>query len=144
MSNFLQCPYEKSHQILEARMQFHLIRCRRNHPNARKGVCPFNVTHIFNEAELEFHLKACPDRVKHDNYCNVDKAPTKPTTPPPKPEYVSTENWDDEPPVPSYNPTEYARNAPVLRSLSGAKPSDRKKFRQEERVRLRNRLDYDK
>uniref|UniRef100_A0A1B0B787 CHHC U11-48K-type domain-containing protein n=1 Tax=Glossina palpalis gambiensis TaxID=67801 RepID=A0A1B0B787_9MUSC len=137
----LQCPYVKSHKILEWRMQFHLIRCRRNHPNAPKVVCPFNVTHVLNEAELKFHLNVCPDRAKHDNYCCVDKAPTKPTTPPPKHKYESTENWDDEPAVPSYNPTEYAKKAPVLRSISGAKPSERKKFREEERARLRNRLD---
>uniref|UniRef100_A0A1B0G8S2 CHHC U11-48K-type domain-containing protein n=1 Tax=Glossina morsitans morsitans TaxID=37546 RepID=A0A1B0G8S2_GLOMM len=103
MSNLLQCPYEKSHQILESRMQFHLIRCQRNHPNAPKGVCPFNVTDVFNDAELEFHLKT--------------------TTSPPKPKYESTENWDDEPPVRSYNPSEHARKAPVLRSFPGTEKS---------------------
>lgn len=40
--------------------------------------------------------------------------------------------------VPTYNPQEYVRNAPVLRTLNLARPSERNKFRDEERHRLAN------
>ncbi|XP_037882798.1 gametocyte-specific factor 1 homolog [Glossina fuscipes] len=132
----LQCPYDKAHQILESRMQVHLGRCRRNHAAVPKVLCPFNVTHILNKPELEFHVRSCPDRKTFENFCNIDKAPTKAGKPPPVPEYQCPENWDEEPRVNTYNPREYVSEAPILRSLNGAKPSDRKKFRQEERLRL--------
>uniref|UniRef100_A0A1A9W8I4 CHHC U11-48K-type domain-containing protein n=1 Tax=Glossina brevipalpis TaxID=37001 RepID=A0A1A9W8I4_9MUSC len=137
----LQCPYNKSHQILESRMQVHLGRCRRNYAGVRKVTCPFNVTHILNESELEFHVRICANRKAFEIYCNESSSLNKATAPPTLPEYHCTENWDDEPPVASYNPREYVSKAPVLRSLNGAKPSDRKKFRQEERLRLQGKLD---
>ncbi|KAL9884964.1 gametocyte-specific factor 1 homolog [Glossina fuscipes fuscipes] len=136
----LQCPYDKAHQILESRMQVHLGRCRRNHAAVPKVLCPFNVTHILNKPELELHVRSCPDRKTFENFCNIDKAPTKAGKPPPVPEYQCPENWDEEPRVNTYNPREYVSEAPILRSLNGAKPSDRKKFRQEERLRLQGKL----
>uniref|UniRef100_A0A1A9WV75 CHHC U11-48K-type domain-containing protein n=1 Tax=Glossina brevipalpis TaxID=37001 RepID=A0A1A9WV75_9MUSC len=136
MTEYVQCPYERSHRIVESRMQYHLGRCRRNHLDVPKVICPFNVTHVLNEPELEFHVKICSDRKKFEVFCNVDKVPTKMATPPPVPKYESMENWDDEPAVATYNPTQYASEAPVLRTLNGATPSERKQFRERERLRL--------
>lgn len=51
--DLLECPYDKHHRILKHRMQVHLIKCRRNHPNVNKAICPFNVTHVLNEPELK-------------------------------------------------------------------------------------------
>ena len=55
--NLLECPYDKTHRILKHRMQVHLIKCRRNHPNEEKVACPFNTTHILNKEELEVSRK---------------------------------------------------------------------------------------
>ncbi|XP_073835401.1 gametocyte-specific factor 1 homolog [Musca autumnalis] len=133
--DIIECPYEKHHQILRSRMQVHLVRCRKNHPNEKKVTCPFNVTHVLNEPELEFHLSCCAERTTFENYRNTEPAPTRPTIPPPMPQYQSEDNWDDEN-VPSYNPQAYAANADVLRTIKGAPPSQRKAFRKQERLRL--------
>lgn len=46
------------------------------------------------------------------------------------------ENWDDLPPVPSYDPQAYAANAQVLRNLQGQPKSVKRQFRSNERLRL--------
>ncbi|KAI8116384.1 hypothetical protein FF38_14073 [Lucilia cuprina] len=130
----LQCPYEKNHSILKHRMQVHLTKCRRNHANVPKVTCPFNVTHVLNKPELEFHVMVCAERKTFENFRNIEEPITKPTIPPPMPVYESEENWDNED-APTYNPQEYLAKATVLRNLQGATPSERKKFRQQERLR---------
>lgn len=49
----IECPYNKSHQLLKSRIQTHLIKCRKDYPKAHKVQCPFNVTHMINEQELD-------------------------------------------------------------------------------------------
>lgn len=56
-NELLECPYDKSHRILQNRMQVHLGKCRRNHANVPKVTCPFNVIHVLNKPELEVILK---------------------------------------------------------------------------------------
>lgn len=52
-NDLVECPYNKAHQIMRSRLQFHLVRCRRSHPNSEKVTCPFNTTHIMNKEELD-------------------------------------------------------------------------------------------
>ena len=49
------CPYDKSHRILKSRMQFHLVRCRKNHPANKDQLrtCPFDAVHVVNSIEYE-------------------------------------------------------------------------------------------
>lgn len=77
----------------------------------------------------------CQERQSLEHFRNVTEPVTSPTIPPPMPAYQTDENWGDEPEVPSYNPQLYASNAEVLRSITGAPPSQRKAFRQQERLR---------
>lgn len=51
--DLVECPYNKSHQILRSRIQTHLVKCRKNHPNSGKRTCLFNVTHIINKEEFD-------------------------------------------------------------------------------------------
>lgn len=54
----IECPYNRAHQILASRMQFHLIKCRKNYPNAKMADCPFNKTHVIpvNELDVSKHF----------------------------------------------------------------------------------------
>nr|CAD7440912.1 unnamed protein product [Timema bartmani] len=57
------CPYDRSHMILESRIQMHLIKCARNHPGVMLEVCPHNASHRFRDYEkYEQHVKICPNQ----------------------------------------------------------------------------------
>ncbi|GBP39220.1 Gametocyte-specific factor 1 [Eumeta japonica] len=51
--DLLTCPYNKAHQVERSRIQFHLEKCRKQHPNEQKIKCPFDATHVINRAELD-------------------------------------------------------------------------------------------
>lgn len=55
----VQCPYEKSHRINKAKIQIHLIKCRKSHPNIVKTTCPFNATHLVDAEDLP----VCMDKI---------------------------------------------------------------------------------
>ena len=42
--------------------QFHLVKCRRNHPNSDIQICAFNTSHHVPAASMEEHLATCQDR----------------------------------------------------------------------------------
>ena len=58
----LTCPYDPSHPITIDRLQLHLVRCRRSHPEADLVVCPYNASHHVPRPEEQFHVTSCPDR----------------------------------------------------------------------------------
>ncbi|CAH1404199.1 unnamed protein product [Nezara viridula] len=93
----LICPYNKSHSIISSRMQFHLTKCRAQHPASEKAVCPFNSTHIVPKVELDYHIAACCDRIVLDSFtCKVgsSNAPKLELTKA-KPLLIkSDENWE--------------------------------------------------
>ena len=43
-------------------VQFHLVKCRKNHAGSDLKVCPFNASHHVPAPEEEFHMKNCVDR----------------------------------------------------------------------------------
>ena len=156
-TDLVQCPYDKSHRILPHRFQVHLVRCRKNFPLAQVVTCPFNVTHLLKKEELDWHVTVCPERKTFENSRHreepVEELSTTMDTSfsadnselqgnqfkvPIDQSNVSTENWEDDPNVPSYNPTAYAENAPVLRMPVGMSPAQRKEFRAAERKRLQS------
>jgi len=61
-SALITCPYDAMHQIRPERIQYHLIKCKKNHPNADHVICPYNATHHVPKAEERDHLKTCVDR----------------------------------------------------------------------------------
>ncbi|XP_055914321.1 gametocyte-specific factor 1 homolog [Eupeodes corollae] len=136
----LQCPYMPSHIIDRCRFQVHLNRCRRAYKDIPLVVCPFNVTHRLNEPELNWHVQVCPDRKSFENFKYTVAPPTRSAPSPVNvmPEIETSENWDDDPDVPAYDPKSYAANAPVLRLCQNAPPLERKVFRKAEHLRLRN------
>ncbi|XP_075155375.1 gametocyte-specific factor 1 homolog [Haematobia irritans] len=160
-TELLQCPYEVSHLIMRKRMQVHLIRCRRSHPKAEVVTCPFNVTHRVNKLELEWHLSTCFERKTFENFRNrpvpivgltssIDRTFCESSANNSSMsfsmrsdatiiggEFVeSSESWDDDPEVPSYNPTITTIQSDVLRLPVGMSPSERSAFRMAEKKRL--------
>ncbi|XP_039959018.1 gametocyte-specific factor 1 homolog [Bactrocera tryoni] len=153
--DILTCPYNLSHQILRCRFQVHLVRCRKSHPDAKKVVCPFNVTHRVNEQELDWHVSTCSNRQSFEVFKSNDshasgssmsttfndngtEANSTWQTANTSFELETSQNWDDLPSVPSYDPKAYAEKANVLRQPVGMKPSERVAFRNAERKRLQN------
>ncbi|XP_021178712.2 gametocyte-specific factor 1 isoform X1 [Fundulus heteroclitus] len=64
----LQCPFDKNHQIRSCRFPYHLIKCRKNHPElaSRLKTCPFNARHLVPKHELAHHTENCEDRISVD------------------------------------------------------------------------------
>ena len=58
----ITCPYNPSHQITQERIQTHLVKCRRNHPDMDMKICPYNASHHIPKAEEQYHVTTCPDR----------------------------------------------------------------------------------
>ncbi|XP_044068584.1 gametocyte-specific factor 1 [Siniperca chuatsi] len=64
----LQCPFDKNHQIRVCRFPYHLIKCRKNHPQLASELktCPFNARHLVPKHELMRHTETCEDRQSVD------------------------------------------------------------------------------
>ncbi|XP_068023591.1 gametocyte-specific factor 1 [Melanerpes formicivorus] len=60
----LQCPYNKQHQIRACRFPYHLVKCRKSHPELAKqlATCPFSARHLVPQPDLRDHILSCPDR----------------------------------------------------------------------------------
>ncbi|XP_023499495.1 gametocyte-specific factor 1 isoform X2 [Equus przewalskii] len=60
----LQCPYDKNHQIRACRFPYHLVKCRKNHPDVanKLATCPFNARHQVPRAEISHHISSCDDK----------------------------------------------------------------------------------
>lgn len=61
---YVECPYNRAHQVPKLKMQMHLVKCRKQHPEEARRLkhCPFNATHIMPEAELTYHFRYCSDK----------------------------------------------------------------------------------
>ncbi|KAM6471400.1 gametocyte-specific factor 1-like isoform 7-T7 [Liasis olivaceus] len=60
----VQCPYDKSHQIRACRFPYHLVKCRKNHPEIVQQLvtCPFNARHQVPREEISQHISSCDDK----------------------------------------------------------------------------------
>jgi len=147
------CPYNPAHQITIERIQSHLIKCRRNHPNSNHVICPFNASHHIPQPEERFHLANCPDRriVEREKYSwavensrhGYLKLPVNTEVHTSSDNFLQddleVEDWERElsgSRVKSYDPQKKCEKAAVIRKPPpGATPSDRKKFYIAERAR---------
>ncbi|XP_060068141.1 uncharacterized protein LOC132548303 [Ylistrum balloti] len=103
----IECPYDKVHMIAAKRMQYHMMKCRRNHPGADFAVCPYNARHEVRRPELRYHMVNCPDKARlepsilhEQNKENRDGQYFKGNTDLPRyadsSNFESVENWDEE------------------------------------------------
>jgi hypothetical protein len=85
---FVQCPYEKAHQVTNFRLATHLSKCRANHKRECErtgkpleyGICRFNRLHQVHKLELEFHEENCQDQynlIPHLQYHQSDEFKAK-------------------------------------------------------------------
>jgi len=58
----IECPYDPSHMVDAKRFQRHLMKCGRQHPNAKVKTCPFNARHVVKVEEYSHHLMNCSDK----------------------------------------------------------------------------------
>ncbi|OXB51794.1 hypothetical protein ASZ78_007936, partial [Callipepla squamata] len=60
----IQCPYDNHHRIRARRFPYHLVKCRKNHPEVEKllATCPFNARHLVPKADLGDHILKCKDK----------------------------------------------------------------------------------
>uniref|UniRef100_A0A673LHU9 CHHC U11-48K-type domain-containing protein n=1 Tax=Sinocyclocheilus rhinocerous TaxID=307959 RepID=A0A673LHU9_9TELE len=99
LDKVLLCPYDPHHLILAYRFPYHLIKCRKNHPElvGELWTCPFNARHLMRKHELSHHIFTCVDRCSVSDTCVAsDKTDSKFQIP------VSTwtapvcdEDWDE-------------------------------------------------
>ncbi|XP_063709557.1 gametocyte-specific factor 1 homolog [Culicoides brevitarsis] len=144
------CPYNPCHQILPHRMQTHLVKCAKQHPDIVLVFCPFNRTHRLKQEDMEAHKIICPNRTSFDEYVSLSSQDSElakknkktldqissmvSTNPFMQPE----ESWDDFD-VPTYNARQVAKEKNVLMTASciGLTPAQRRQFYEQENQRLR-------
>lgn len=59
MDNWVSCPYNQQHRVLEIRLPSHLVKCRKNYNGSPLETCPFNVTHLVPQGTLQEHFHQC-------------------------------------------------------------------------------------
>lgn len=95
----LLCPYDPNHLIRACRFPYHLIKCKKNHPQLAKELmtCPYNARHLVPPQDFSHHTDTCVDRVKMASPVKADDQQSErfkkpPTTWVPTP----TEDWEAE------------------------------------------------
>ncbi|XP_015113049.1 uncharacterized protein LOC107038467 [Diachasma alloeum] len=138
------CPLDPAHEILKSRLQFHIVRCMKNHNLRDKWLCPYNAVHIVDKVNFQDHVADCPDyrevqsfTYKTDNrelvgILSVDQVNKVHN------ETVDDgeDNWDNNTHPYTYDPWRASENKNIVRVLIGAPGRQRREFRQQERRRI--------
>lgn len=100
----ISCPYDPVHLVQRKRIQYHLMKCRKNFNVKDFRQCPFNARHVVPKPEFDYHIKTCDDRGRFEveqlkaqaqRDPNLKGNTSIPTFDPSwRPE--STESWDDD------------------------------------------------
>lgn len=107
------CPYNSSHQIIPHRMAKHIIKCKKNYPDAQMKVCIFNAVHVVPVHQYQAHLLECESRelVEREVYCRPRVVQTTPLAKaealPVQDGIAKCENWELECVQSSYRPEEH-------------------------------------
>lgn len=135
----IPCPYDKVHMIRAKRMQYHLMKCRKNYVGSDFATCPFNARHEMPKPELRYHLANCPDKAViepmlayESSKRNGEASMFRGCTDLPVYDNVvinSEENWDDE--IPSVarigvDPQFFARQDHMI--IPGLTKSEKREF----------------
>ncbi|KAH8282076.1 hypothetical protein KR054_005344, partial [Drosophila jambulina] len=131
--DYVVCPYNSTHRLMPSRLAIHLARCARNYPSLKLARCPFNATHLYLVVDMKAHVVNCPDRATMVDHVKLPSTESEPQ----KFFVDSTENWDDEPPAPTYKPKVHCDSAFIIRNLQGAPQAERREFREKERMRFK-------
>ncbi|XP_052086384.1 uncharacterized protein LOC127723684 [Mytilus californianus] len=138
----IECPYDKVHMVAAKRMQYHLMKCRRNFTGREFATCPFNARHEMPKPELRYHIANCPDKAMLEPILSYEQSKNqedgknfKGCTDLPKYDDQSrpgrsAENWDEE--IPDnprigVDPSYFARME--YKDMSGMSRSEKKSWR---------------
>ncbi|OQV21167.1 hypothetical protein BV898_04927 [Hypsibius exemplaris] len=55
------CPFDPDHKIRRFKMEGHLFKCKKNHPEIKVATCPYNATHVMPARLFVDHVTGCPD-----------------------------------------------------------------------------------
>ena len=74
----ITCPYDSSHKMPSARLQWHYAKCKAKQLRIEQGLpiynCKFNYSHIFLEKELiDHHEEVCPDKQKISRQLEIEE-----------------------------------------------------------------------
>ncbi|XP_051163990.1 uncharacterized protein LOC127283258 [Leptopilina boulardi] len=139
------CPYDKSHRFLKSKRQYHLVKCRKNHPcdKSQMKTCPYDATHIINEVEFAYHINNCSESGKVVNFIQSMET-TRCVGAVPISDVVNVfvppvqENWDNDPPEKTYDALAAAMSKGVSIPEVGLSKSKKKSFIKSERLRIKN------
>ncbi|XP_029157484.1 uncharacterized protein LOC114929930 isoform X2 [Nylanderia fulva] len=129
----VSCPYNPAHRIQQYKLMSHIAKCKKSANTANKVECPLDKSHIVDQKHLREHIATCPSignlidmNIRYEEK-EKDIIVDKP---------MSSENWDEEPEVQSYNPMEVSASKQVMRCIPGLSKSEKRKFRENERMRV--------
>lgn len=137
----VSCPYNPAHRIKKSKLMNHIVKCKKYSKTENLEECPLDRSHVVNRECLREHIAHCTGKVKLVD-TNTEIFKPKANEPSMIVNSYSTENWDEEPEATPYNPMEVSANKPVIRCVSGLSKSERKKFRENERMRIANLKGY--
>ncbi|XP_057337701.1 uncharacterized protein LOC130675836 isoform X2 [Microplitis mediator] len=63
---YVTCPLDEVHRIRKSRVQYHLIKCLKNHKLTDKIKCPFNPLHIIYPNEIALYMLVCESKASVD------------------------------------------------------------------------------
>ncbi|XP_015439738.1 PREDICTED: uncharacterized protein LOC107194608 [Dufourea novaeangliae] len=134
------CPFDKSHHIIDGRIQTHLVKCRKNYPKDAKVMCPFDTVHMIDPEEYEHHLSICPTSGNVRCYENsFEPEISKGTVSLKDACNQQTNTLDDEDwcgSNPTYNPLVASETKNVVRTAVGLSKAKKKQFKHSERDRI--------
>lgn len=146
MEKLEPCPYNICHQILPHRMAKHIVKCKKNYPNADMKVCLFNAVHVVPTPKYQAHLLECEDRglVERELYVKPSMvssaAVVRPQPVPVQHGNIKCEDWESECVQSSYSPEEHIIYKEFIRRTpAGLSKGARKAWRLQEIQRV-NRL----
>lgn len=133
------CPYDKSHMVRRKRMQYHLMKCRKNHPGKDFATCPFNACHEMPRPELRYHIANCPDKatiekdLAYERERDVDEGSMfKGCTDVPaynSYEVSCEESWDEDVnPHPRIGVEEVFMEKVKFKNITGMTPAEKRQF----------------
>ena len=72
------CPFDSSHKMPSARLQWHLVSCKAKKQRLESGLpifhCQYNYSHIYLEQGLlDHHQEVCPQKLKISNQLEVEE-----------------------------------------------------------------------
>lgn len=131
----VSCPYNPAHRIQKYKLMSHIAKCKKSANTANKVECPLDKSHIVDQEHLKEHIATCPSL---GNLIDMSAGYNKKENDIIMDKHMSSENWDEEPEVQSYNPMEASASKQVIRCISGMSKAEKRKFRKNERMRVEN------